>query len=120
MLHLRSNLKLSELQRLATRPPQALAIPKADEEEPPEDLFPEEVLSEAEEVASETNTESSEVQQKSKSDPEVIRSVNELFRACHNDFGMQPRDVLIELGVSSQGDISELPSECYRRIAAAR
>jgi hypothetical protein len=120
VLHLRSNLKLSELQRLATKPPQALAMPKAEEEEPPEDLFPEEVLSETEGATSETNAESSEVKLKPNRDPETIRSLNELFRACHDDFVMQPRDVLNELGVSSQGDIFDLPSECYRKIAAVR
>ena len=71
-------------------------------------------------MTSETDAESSDVQPKTKRDPETIRSVNELFRACHDDFGMQPRDVLKELGVSSQGDISELPSECYRIITAVR
>jgi len=120
VLHLRSNLKLSELQRLATKPPQALAMPKAEEEEPPEDLFPEEVLSEAEGIVTGDDTDSIRVQPRPNRDPETIRSLNELFRACHDDFKMQPRDVLNELGVSSQGDISDLPSECYRRIATVR
>jgi hypothetical protein len=55
-----------------------------------------------------------------KRDPETIKSINLLFRACNEDFGLQPRQVLAELGVSSQNELTELPSECYRRIAAVR
>jgi hypothetical protein len=55
-----------------------------------------------------------------KRDPETIKSINSLFRACNEDFGLQPKQVLAELGVSSQNELTELPSECYRRIAAVR
>jgi len=49
VLHLRSDLKLSQLQRLALKAPaKRLAMPQVEEEEPPEDLFPPEVLAEAE------------------------------------------------------------------------
>ncbi len=57
---------------------------------------------------------------KPKRDPLSIRSINELLRACHEDWKMQPADVSKELGYSSTQDISELPAECYRKIAAAR
>lgn len=59
-------------------------------------------------------------------DPSTIKSINELYRACNEDFknakgeGMQPDQVIQELGYSSQSDISELPSECYRKIAAVK
>ena len=53
-------------------------------------------------------------------DPESIKSLNELFRACHADFGMQPAQIVKELGYSSQADISELPSECFRCIVGLR
>ena len=55
-----------------------------------------------------------------KRDPETIKSINSLLRACNEDFGLQPRQVLAELGVSSQNELTELPSESYRRIAAVR
>jgi len=57
---------------------------------------------------------------KSKRDPETIRSIADLYRACHEDFKLQPKEVLKELGYSSQNDIAETPAECYRRIAAVR
>lgn len=137
VLHLRSDLKLSQLQRLALKAPaKRLAMPQVEEEEPPEDLFPHEVMAEAEgftpansqaEDASQDNGEEpgqkpsgAAAPAKPKRDPESIHTINELLRACHEDFKMQPTDVYKELNVSSANEITELPSECYRRILAVR
>lgn len=51
VLHLRSNLKLADLRRKALPAPPTTAVAKPEEEEPPEDLFPEEVLAEQEGVS---------------------------------------------------------------------
>lgn len=51
-------------------------------------------------------------------DPETIRSLNDLYKACNEDWKLQPDQVCKELGVSSQTEISETPADCYRRIAA--
>jgi phage recombination protein Bet len=53
-------------------------------------------------------------------DPETVKTIAQLYKACHEDFNLQPRDVIKELGYSSQADIAEKPSECYRRILAVR
>lgn len=59
-------------------------------------------------------------------DPETIKTINDLYRACNEDFknakgeGMQPDEVIAELGVSSQSEISDTPAECYQKIAAVR
>lgn len=58
--------------------------------------------------------------EKPKRDPESVKTISELLRACHEDFKIQPNDVCRELGYSSTQDISEKPSECFRKIAAAR
>ena len=55
-----------------------------------------------------------------KRDPGTIRSINDLLRACHEDFRMQPKEVYAELNVSSANEITELPGDCYRKIAAVR
>ena len=55
-----------------------------------------------------------------KRDPSTIKTLNELYKACNEDFKMQPDQVITELGVSSQSDISDTPEECYRKIAAVR
>ena len=39
------------------------------------------------------------------------RLVRDLYKACHDDFGMQPAAVNKELNVKSASDIAELPRE---------
>ncbi len=53
-------------------------------------------------------------------DPETIKTLNELFKACNEDFKLQPAAVLKEMGVKSQADISDTPEECYRKILVVR
>ncbi len=61
-----------------------------------------------------------EPEAKPKRDPETIRTINELYKACHEDWGMQPNQVLKELGVSFQSDLSDTPANLYRQIAVVR
>jgi hypothetical protein len=49
-------------------------------------------------------------------DASAIKTVNDLYKACNEDFGMQPRDVLDSLKVDSQSQIADLPSKCYLEI----
>jgi len=51
-------------------------------------------------------------------DPESLKSINDLYKACNEDFGMQPAEVVKELGYTAQADISMSPSECYVQIKA--
>ncbi|GAI45682.1 unnamed protein product, partial [marine sediment metagenome] len=44
----------------------------------------------------------------------------DLFQALWDDFRLSKSDALKELNVSSQQEMAELPSECYRRVAAVR
>ena len=53
-------------------------------------------------------------------DLNLIKTFTDLMKACHDDFGLQPKDVLKELNVRSQSEISESPWDCYNRIASAR
>jgi phage recombination protein Bet len=57
---------------------------------------------------------------KPKRDPESVKTIAQLMKACFEDFKMQPKDVYAELNVKSANEITELPSECYRKIAAVR
>ncbi len=50
----------------------------------------------------------------------TILTINDLFKACNTDFKLQPDQVIKELGVSSQSDISDTPADCYSKIAAVR
>lgn len=58
--------------------------------------------------------------EKPKRDPDTIITFNELYQACHAAFHLQPREVLKELGVNAETDITDLPADCYRQIAAVR
>jgi len=49
-------------------------------------------------------------------DPDSIKGLTDLFKACHEDFKMQPDGVLKELGYKNQMDITESAADCYRKI----
>ena len=53
-------------------------------------------------------------------DPSTITNFKGLFQALWDDFRLYKSDALKELNVNSQEEITELPSECYQRIAAVR
>lgn len=57
---------------------------------------------------------------KPKRDPATIKDFGDLYSACQEDFKMTRQQVWAELNVSSQMEITDLPSECYRRIQAVR
>lgn len=52
-------------------------------------------------------------------DVEPIKTINDMLKACNADFGLQPKQVIKELGYSSQSDISEPPGDCYLKIVDA-
>lgn len=54
-----------------------------------------------------------------KRDPNSIKDVNSLLKACHDDFKLQPKQVYAELNVSGPMEITD-PAGAYRRIAAVR
>jgi len=68
----------------------------------------------------EEQTTGTAVPAKPKRDPETIETINDLLKACNQDFKMQPKDVYKELGYGSQSDINEKPSICYQKIASVR
>jgi phage recombination protein Bet len=53
-------------------------------------------------------------------DPSTVRTLNDLYKACNEDWGLQPKDVIRDLGYKSQMDIVETPTECYLKIRAMR
>jgi len=85
------------------------AQPAPVTEEPTEELFPPDVAPEP-----------MEKPPKPKRDPESIKTINDLLKACNVDYGMQPKEVYAELNVKSANEITELPSDCFRRIQSVR
>lgn len=46
-----------------------------------------------------------------------INSIQELYKACHQDFGLQPKQVLDMLKVDSPSRLTEAPGDLYMEIA---
>lgn len=51
-------------------------------------------------------------------DPLTIKTYTQLCKACNEDFGMQPNQVLKELNVNLQSEITQTMPDCYVAIAA--
>jgi hypothetical protein len=52
-----------------------------------------------------------------KRDPASLKSLPEAIRACYEDYGKQPKDVLAIMGVKTQIQISDSPADVYRKVA---
>jgi hypothetical protein len=74
--------------------------------------------SKAEPVKAEAKPKKSAVKETSQPtrDISAIKSANDLYKACNEDFGMQPRAVLDALKLEAQSQMVDLPSECYTKI----
>jgi hypothetical protein len=59
---------------------------------------------------------------KSKQAPtkESLKTLNDLYKVCNEDFSMQPEDVIKDLGYTRQIDITETPWEAYQIIRGIR
>ena len=56
-MHIKKDIKLSELAQIAQLPPARVLLPEPETEQPPEDLFPEEILAEHGQAAASTGDE---------------------------------------------------------------
>lgn len=82
---------------------------ESGESEEPEDLFPPDKMTAA-------APEPAEKPPKLKRDPATLKTIAELYKACHEDFSLQPKQVLANLNVDTQADLTETPSACYVAI----
>ncbi|MBA7691082.1 hypothetical protein ES703_99620 [subsurface metagenome] len=53
-------------------------------------------------------------------DPDTIKTFSDLYQACLEDFKLDRQAVWEKLNVSSQEEISDTPSDCYRFISQMR
>lgn len=106
VLHVRSNLKLADLQRIAGRPAARALIPLAEEEEAPGDLFPEHALAGAETAKRKAPPpEPAEGRTLESITTGDIPDLNTLPRLCYHYWQMQPVDVCGELGYKTMEDL---------------
>lgn len=55
-------------------------------------------------------------------DPETIQTLQQLYQACFDDFGLQPGGVVKDTGVGTQSEMltGKTPADIYREIASIR
>lgn len=111
----------AEYQLLETNPP---SKPEGDETEGAEDIKGEDpgAAPQTHEGKSPKGAEPPKKSRKSAAarDPDTLSTLNDLYKACNEDFGLQPSQVVTELGLTSQTMITDTPAQCYRIIAASR
>lgn len=104
VLFIRSDVRLADIQRLGMTPPARITMPALDEEQPPEDLFPEQKIVEAE--AKEAAPPAEPVEEKTPDDvtEDDVPDLNATFRICFRFWKMQPEAVCKELGYKNMMD----------------
>jgi hypothetical protein len=49
----------------------------------------------------------------------TVKSLPDMYKACFEDFSLQPAEIMKELGVKANSEITKTPWECYLQIAGA-
>jgi len=121
--------KLTDMLKYARMPPGKAILPAPDTE-PPEDLFPAPVLEEEEapdvaehdrhEEASAT-AQASPTETANHAEPQVneprLKSLGDLFTACHKHYGLSSSQVIKDLGLSCKEEIAD-PNDAWQQIKA--
>jgi len=107
ILTIRSEVKLADIQKLGTVPPERVLLPAVEEEEAPEDLFPEQTLVEAEATREKETPPTEPLEEKTSDDvtEEDVPDMNAVFRICWHFWEMQPVDICRELGYPNTMDL---------------
>jgi hypothetical protein len=144
ILQIRTDITLAEIQKLGALSPSKVMLPPPDEDKP-DLLYPDvedepEVIVASKEIAKKDiddiwpddnpkEPEKPPAKPKKKAvkeagqpirDVSTIKTINGLYKACNEDWDMQPRDVLDALELDSQSQITDLPSECYLKIKKSK
>jgi len=107
VLTIRSEVKLADIQRLALTPPERILLPALQEEEPPEDLFPEQKIVEAETKVEEEAPPSEPEEEKTPDDvtEDDVPDMNAVLRVCWYYWQMQPVEICGQLGYKTALDL---------------
>lgn len=76
------------------------------------------VEGEAVEVAKDAEVETAPALIEPKRDPDSLKTISAMTKALFDDYGLQPAEVYKELNVKSGADLSKLPADYYRQVAA--
>ncbi len=58
--------------------------------------------------------------EKAKRDPATLKTITDMYKACHADFGLQPGEVMAELNITTWKELTITPVEAYQKIASVR
>ena len=109
VLAIRSEVKLADIQRLALTPPERIMLPALQEEEPPEDLFPEQKIIEAaaKHEIEEEMPPAEPVEEKTPDDvtEDDVPDIYAVLRVCFHFWQMQPIEVCGQLGYKTMMDL---------------
>lgn len=126
ILHVRSDLKLADLQQIATRPAARALLPMVAEEEAPDDLFPAEVLAKFSKDIVEGAVippESGEGKTPDEVTEDDVPDLNAVLRACNLFWGMQPDQVAKECGFKTSAELLQArvnPWEAWQTVRKMR
>lgn len=104
VLTIRSNFKLADFQKLGRVAPERILLPALEEEEAPEDLFPEQKLVEAEPGAERAPAKAEGEKTPDDVTQDDVPDMNAIFRVCFNFWQMQPVEVCGQLGYKTVMD----------------
>lgn len=105
ILAVRSDFKLADIQKLGRIPPERVLLPALEEEEAPEDIFPPQVVAEAE-VKKRAPAAEPEIK-KTPDDvtQDEVQDINSVFRFCWLFWEMQPVEICKNLGYRNSMDL---------------
>ncbi len=58
--------------------------------------------------------------EKPQRDPSTIKTVTDMYKAVHADFGLQPKETMAELNIRAWSELVVTPVEAYNQIASVR
>jgi len=106
ILAIRSDVKLAEIQKLGTVAPEKILLPLLQEEEAPEDLYPEQKLVEAEAGKERAPAEPREEKTPSDITEDDVPDMNAVVRVCFHFWQMQPVEVCGQFGYKTMIELN--------------
>jgi len=109
ILAIRSDVKLADIQKLGRVPPERIMLPELEEEEAPEDLYPEQKLIEAEPKAAKERAPVAPEEEKTPGDitEDDVSDMNAVVRFCFHFWQMQPVEVCGQIGYKTMADLND-------------
>ena len=107
VLAIKSEIKLADIQRLGMVAPQRIMLPALQEEEPPDDLFPEQKVAQA--VAEEDAAPPEPAEEKTPDGvvEDDVPDIYAVLRVCFHFWQMQPIEVCGQLGYKTMIDLKD-------------